>query len=117
MNILNLPHYIIRCLLCTIIIELIIALILKVKNKKDILNIILINIVTNPLVVTIPTYMLVKYNYNTSIISLIILEILTLLVEGYTYLKVLEYKKINPFLLSLILNTSSYLLGEVINKL
>ena len=31
--------------------------------------------------------------------------------------KVDEYKKINPFLLSLILNASSYLLGEVINKL
>ena len=61
--------------------------------------------------------MLVRYNYNTCIITLIILEILTVIVEGYTYKKVFEYKKINPFLVSLILNASSYLIGELINKL
>ncbi len=107
----------IRCLIYTIIIELGIALILRVRNKKDLLNIVLVNIVTNPLVVSIPVFVLVKYEYKSSVISLIILEILTVLCEGLIYLKTLAYKKINPFMLSLILNASSYFIGEVINKL
>ena len=56
---------------------------------------ILVNIVTNPLVVSIPVVVLVKYNYKSSIIMLLILEILTVLFEGLIYLKTLSYKKIN----------------------
>lgn len=107
----------IKCLICTIIIEVIVAYILRIKDKKDISNIILVNVVTNPLVVSIPIYMMVKYNYNMRIISLIVLEILTVIVEGLIYLKVLKYKKMNPFIISIILNLSSYLIGEIINKL
>ena len=104
-------------LICTIIIEVIVAYILRIKDKKDISNIILVNVLTNPLVVSIPIYMMVKYNYNMRIISLIVLEILTVIVEGLIYLKVLKYKKMNPFIISIILNLSSYLIGEIINKL
>lgn len=107
----------IKCLICTIFIEIVIGLIIGIKNKKDLLNILLVNILTNPLVVTIPIYVLVKYGYNYQIISLIILEVLTVIVEGYIYLKTLKYKKINPFIISLILNLSSYVIGEIINKL
>lgn len=117
MNISNLPNIMIKCLICTILIELCVALFLKVRNKKDILNIILVNVVTNPLVVSIPTLVLVRYGYKSSVIVLIIFEMLTVLFEGFIYLKVLVYKRINPFLLSLILNCSSYLIGEIINKL
>ena len=106
-----------KCLICTIIIELTVALILKVRDKKDLLNIILVNVCTNPLVVTIPVFMLVKYSYRVYLISLATLEVLTVIFEGFIYFKVLKYKRINPFLLSLILNLSSYLIGEVINKL
>lgn len=117
MNINDLPYIMIKCLICTIIIEVLVAYILKIRDKKDILNIILVNILTNPLVVSIPIFMLVKYNYKMRIISLIILEILTVIVEGLIYLKVLKYKKVNPFIISLILNLSSYLIGEIINNL
>lgn len=103
--------------MCTIVIEIVIAIILKINNKKDLLNIILVNIATNPLVVSIPVFILVKYSYGFSIISLILLEVLTVIIEGLIYFKVLDYKKINPFLLSLILNLSSYFIGEIINKL
>ena len=47
----------------------------------------------------------------------IILEITAFLVEGLIYKKTLEYKRINGFLLSLILNISSYVLGILINSL
>jgi len=117
MNISNLPYTMIKCLTCTIVIELCIALILKVKDKKDLLNIVLVNMLTNPLVVSIPVLILVKYGYTYSVISLIILEILTVLVEGFIYFKVLLYKKINPYVLSLILNIASFLIGVVINRI
>ena len=45
--------YMLLCLVSTIIIELIISLILGVRNRKDIVNIILVNAMTNPLVVSI----------------------------------------------------------------
>ena len=117
MNLSKLPYIMIKCLLCTIIIEVFMAFILKVRDKKDFLNIILVNIITNPIVVTVPVLMAIKYSYRTSIISLIVLEILTVFIEGLIYLKVLKYRNINPFLLSLILNVSSYFIGEVINRL
>ena len=117
MNIANLPYIMIKCLLCTIIIEVVMAFILRVRDKKDYLNIMLVNIITNPIVVSLPVFIYVKYGYKEYIISLITLELLTVLTEGLIYLKVLKYKRINPILLSLILNASSYLIGEVINKL
>lgn len=111
----DLPLIMLRCLILTIIIEVIIGLILKIKNKKDILNIILANIITNPIVVSIPVYINIKFGLLERNICLIILEIITLFVEGFIYKKVLNYKKINPYLISLILNMSSYLIGEIIN--
>jgi len=107
----------IKCLLCTIIIEVTIAIMLKVKEKKDILNIVLVNCITNPLVVTIPILIYIKYSYKIKCITLIVLEILTVITEGLIYYKALKYKKINPLILSLILNLSSYIIGELINKL
>ena len=90
---------------------------MKINNKKDLLNIVLVNIVTNPLVVSVPVFILVKYSYSFSMISLILLEVLTVIIERLIYFNVLNYRKINPFLLSLILNFSSYFIGEIINKL
>ena len=111
----NLPLIMVRCLLLTIIIELILALILGVRDKKDIVNVILVNVITNPIVVLIPIIIYIKFGGLFSRISLLILEVLTVVVEGLIYKKVLKYKKINWFLLSLILNVASFLIGEVIN--
>lgn len=111
----DLPYLMLKCLLCTIIIELIVGIILKIKNKKDYINIILVNIITNPLVSSIPVYFNIKFGILERNISLIILEILTILTEGFIYKKVFKFKKINPYLVSLILNMSSYLIGEIIN--
>ena len=111
----EIPYYILRSLLFTIIIELIMALILGIRYKKDLLNVILVNLITNPIVnitvITLNIYVgLTARNY-----SLYILEVLVLLTEGLIYRKVLSYKKINWFLVSLILNISSFGIGEVIN--
>lgn len=113
----ELPKLMIRCLICTIIIELVFAIILGIKNKKDLINIILVNVLTNPIVVSLPIYILFKYNKEYSNIIFVILETMTFVVEGFIYKKNLKFKKINPFLISLILNLFSYFIGEIINKI
>lgn len=104
------------CLSSTIVIEISIALLLGIRNKKDILNVILVNIMTNPLIVSIISYITYNRLFNTTI-SIIVLEILITLVEGFTYKKVLTFDKINPYVLSLILNISSYFIGELLNNI
>ena len=116
MNINELPLIMLICLSSTIMIELIMSLLLGIRNKKDILNVILVNIMTNPLVVSILMYITYNRLFNTTI-SIIILEILVILTEGFTYKKVLTFDKINPYFLSLILNISSYFIGRVLNNI
>ena len=116
MNINELPLIMLICLSSTIVIELIMSLLLGMRNKKDILNVILVNIMTNPLVVSILMYITYNRLFNTTI-SIIILEILVILTEGFTYKKVLTFDNINPYVLSLILNISSYFIGGLLNNI
>lgn len=116
MNINELPLIMLICLSSTIVIELIMSLLLGIRNKKDILNVILVNIMTNPLVVSMLMYITYNRLFNTTI-SIIILEILVILTEGFTYKKVLTFDKINPYVLSLILNISSYFIGGLLNNI
>ena len=116
MNINELPLIMLICLSSTIVIELIMSLLLGIRNKKDILNVILVNIMTNPLIVSILMYITYNRLFNTTI-SIIILEILVVLTEGFTYKKVLTFDKINPYVLSLILNISSYFIGKLLNNI
>ena len=116
MNINELPLIMLICLISTIMIELIMSLLLGIRNKKDILNVILVNIMTNPLVVSILMYITYNRLFNTTI-SIIILEILVILTEGFAYKKVLTFDKINPYVLSLILNISSYFISGLLNNI
>lgn len=116
MNINELPLIMLICLSSTIVIELIMSLLLGMRNKKDILNVILVNIMTNPLVVSILMYITYNRLFNTTI-SIIILETLVILTEGFAYKKVLTFDKINPYVLSLILNISSYFIGGLLNNI
>ena len=116
MRLVDLPYVMARCLILTVLIETLIAFILGYR-KKDLINVILVNVMTNPIVVMIPVYFNVKYGIVERNIALGILEVVTLFVEGFIYYKFLERRKINPFLLSLILNFSSYIAGVIINNL
>ncbi len=117
MNLNSLPIIMIRCLLLTIIIELIVALILGVRDKKDIINVILVNVITNPVVVVSQTLLYIKFGYTIEMIGIGILEVVVVIVEGLIYKKVLKYNKLNPILLSLLLNATSFFIGELINIL
>ena len=109
----DIPKIMIICLLSTIIIEIFFAFLFKVRKKKDFLNIILVNMITNPIVVITSMYIGLKCGLIYRNISLIILEISTVIIEGFIYYKYLNYRKINPYLLSFLLNLLSYFIGEV----
>ena len=108
---------IIISLFSTTLIEVICSYLFKIRNKKDIINIILVNIMTNPLLVTILIYINIMFGLKYRNILVYPLEILVVLIEGLVYKKYLSYKKINPFVLSLVLNSLSYILGLLINNI
>ena len=88
-----------------------------VRHKKDFLNIFLVNVLTNPIVVSFTFICNLLYGSNGNIISTIVLELFAFISEGFIYTKVLKYQKLNGFILSLILNICSYGLGIGINYL
>ncbi len=112
----DVPIVILKSLCFTIIIEELIAFILKYR-RKDLLNVLLVNILTNPLVNSITLMVNYYYGLKYRHIALIILEILAFLIEGRIYQKYLIRKKINGYVLSLILNISSFVIGLLINKI
>lgn len=100
-------------LLATLVIELFIALLLNIKNIKDLSKIAFINCVTNLSVNAI------VYNLNESFSFFVVyflivplFEVVIFLIEGL-YFKRLDYNEINSYLLSLILNASSYGCGLI----
>ena len=117
MLITDMPFIMARCLIGTLVIEIIVGIVIGIRDKKDILNVGLVNIFTNPLVSSIPVLIYFYCGYTLEIISLVILEIFAFVSEGFIYSKVLKYKKINPYLVSLILNLSSYIIGVIINSI
>ena len=112
----DLPKVMLISLTCTLIIEISIAFILGYR-KKDLLNVMLVNILTNPLLNSSVVAINYYYGLKARNISVYILEVLVVLIEGFIYYKYLERKKINGFLLSLILNIASYGIGLLINKI
>ena len=112
-----LPKLMVFCLTMTILLEGFFAILLGVRKKKDIINIVLVNIMTNPLLVSVSLTINALYGLNARHISMIVLELMAFLVESIIYKNVLSFKKINPFLLSLILNLFSFLIGVFINNI
>ena len=112
-----LPKIMLISLSCTIVIELIFALVIGVKSKRDFLNIVLVNLLTNPIVVSVPYFLNIRYGLLERNIALASLELLTFVTEGIIYKKYLEYKKINSFILSFMFNLASYFIGNIINLL
>ena len=112
----DLPKVMLISLTCTLIIEIMIAILLRYRGK-DLTNVLLVNILTNPLLNSIVVAINYYYGLKTRNIVLIMLEILVVFVEGFIYDKYLNNRKINGYLLSVILNVSSYVLGLFINKI
>ena len=112
----DLPKVMLISLTITLIIEISIAFILRYRGK-DLLNVLLVNVLTNPLLNSSIVAINYFYGLKARNIFLYIFEILVVIVEGAIYQKYLEKRKINGYLLSLILNASSYIIGLIINKI
>ena len=99
----------------TLMIELIISIILGIKNKDDIKVIICANIITNPVIVYITNCIMFSNNMILYFYSVIILEIVVFIVEFIVYKKYLKFNKISPIIISLVNNILSFGIGVIIN--
>lgn len=110
----HIPLEMLRCVLMTMAVETFLAFLLKYR-KKDLLLVTLVNILTNPLVTGISFFCVIMFGRKTLGFAVFILEAAVFVTEGLVYRKFLIKRKPNPFLLSFILNSSSYILGELFN--
>lgn len=95
-------------LFLTLFLETGFAFILK-KRNKDLLLVVLVNILTNPAVVLL-YWLTKKYTLYDTILVTTILETLAILVEAFYYKKFGDQFK-TPFLFSLGTNAFSYGMG------
>ena len=96
----------------TLIFEISFFLAIGKRNKKDLLLVVLVNTLTNPIVVLL--YWIIYFNTNWNILLiLILLELFAIGTEGFIYRK--NAKTINrPFLFSIAANIISFSLGFII---
>ena len=85
------------------------------RDKKDLLLLLLVNVITNPIVVLLFWLAALYTDWNTYIV-LIPLELFAVLAEGYYYKKYGNCFR-NPFLFSLAANMVSFWAGELIQLL
>lgn len=107
-----------RCLVLTVLIELGTAAALGVRRGRDFANISLVNLLTNPVVV-VTSFLVNFFTFGMAkyIVCIVLLEIAAFFTEALIYKKTLYFNRLNPFILSLILNAASYLSGLVVNRL
>jgi len=99
----------------TLVLEVGYFLLTGKRDKKDLLLVVMVNILTNPVVVL--TYWLVALYTNWNLIVVIIpLELLAVFVEGFHYKKYGNAFK-RPYRFSLAANVFSYGMGLLIQML
>jgi CHASE2 domain-containing sensor protein len=116
MRINDIPLAMLLCLVSTVLIECLLALLWKVRRPRDLVIVALVNVATNPMLVSLcygaAFWMGPSYYYPV----MVVLEILVFLIEGCVYSRFLPKQK-HPFLLSLSLNVGSIILGYGVNHL
>jgi hypothetical protein len=98
-------------LLLTILIEVFVALMFGYKSKKEILSVILLNFITQPVL----SLFLVVNSYfsliSVNIQSMLLLEIIVILVEWQLLVYALRRNPKRLFVLSLVMNLASFAIG------
>ena len=105
----------VECIIISLVLEMLFAIILGVKDRSDYTNILIVNLLTNPVVLIISTIIGIKYGSSYHLVSLVIISQSSVILEGIVYYKFLKYKKLHPFFLSFLLNFISYSIIELIN--
>ena len=89
-------------------------LFIRKRNKKDLLLVVLVNIITNPAVVLLYWLAALYTDWNLIMIK-IPLEILAVLTEGYYYSKYgQDFKR--PYLFSITANAFSFGIGVLLQR-
>lgn len=96
-------------LILTIIIEWAISFIF-LRSRSDRILVALVQVLTNP---ALNLLLMINrvYKITEQLPALICLEIIVVLLEGFIYKKGIKGTKINPFVLSLVLNLASFFIG------
>ena len=111
----QLPLIMLRALVLTILIECAVAWLLGVRTKRDQTTVVLVNLLTNPLVVSLGAATSLWLGFKAVRPVTLALEVLVVVVEGAVYRKTLTTDR-NPYAVSLICNLASFLIGEVLNR-
>ena len=101
----------------TLVLELIVARILGIKDKYDILTVVFANICTNPALVYICIFAELFVSLTTVYAIAGVLEIFAVVVEYLIYRRIFKYKKISPFLVSLLCNVFSFTTGILLERI
>lgn len=104
------------CLILTLVLEEITALIAGVRKGFDLTVILFSNLLTNPVVV-FSGMLLASFTNIPRPVYIIVLELAAFITEALIYRKLLFTKKPSPFLLSLILNIVSFFVGTTLSSL
>jgi len=104
------------CLILTIVIEYPIVWIFYKGEKGIFKMVILVNILTNPIVVFLSNLWFVEIK-NYSYVTIFILEVFAILVEGNIYSKFFDTSVKKAYFISLIANVVAYVSGIIIAKL
>jgi hypothetical protein len=104
-------------LVLTVVLEVLIAILFNYRKKSEISIIVLINIITNPLL----NYLLAVNNYfnwlSINIFILILLEIIVVMVEWLFLRYAIRKNSKKLFLLSVVMNATSFIVGLLLFKL
>lgn len=104
------------CLLITVLLEEVTALILGVRRRFDLTVIFFTNTLTNPIVV-LGEMVVAAYTGIPIPVYIIIAEFAVWVTEGLIYRKLLYFDKFHPFIISLILNAVSLFIGTALATL
>ena len=94
--------------------ELPLSFIFGAKTLKKLSLVALINVITNPAVVLSGICLALFFN-KWQIMGTAVLEFSAFMIEGFMFSKLEIFKGKNPYLLSLVLNSASFISGEIIN--
>ena len=95
------------CLFLTIILEVATAVLIGIRKGFDLTVILLVNVLTNPIVV-LTGMVMGSYTTVPRAVYITVLELAAFITEALFYRKLLYTRKPSPFLLSLILNCVSF---------
>lgn len=116
MRINDIPIAMLYCLGVTVVVEGALAFAWGVRKAADQLVVLLVNVLTNPLLVSLGYLILFRFGKTGYDVATAVMEVSVVFVEGWVYKKCLTQQK-RPFLLSLFLNAGSFLIGLGLNHL